>query len=102
MRPRLAVEREGFERLVVSIRLHEVVFVVETILREAAHSFSGVLIHSDGRTILLNTIGTYLLSDSQRIAFVVDIPTARRNILRQAGIFLLIDIIDTQAGELFV
>ena len=97
---RLAVEREGFERLVVSIRLHEVVFVVETILREAAHSFSGVLIHSDGRTILLNTVGTYLLSDGQRIAFVVDIPTGSRAVLVYTGNKLLVEIKELELREL--
>ena len=97
---RLAVEREGFERLVLSIRLHEVIFVVETILREAAHSFSGVLIHSDGRTILLNTVGTYLLSDSQRIAFVVDIPTGSRAVLVYTGNTLLTEVEELELREL--
>ena len=98
----LAVERECFVRLVVSVSLHETIFVVEAVLREAAHSVSSRLIHHDSlrnTTIKSHAVGADLRSDGQGATLVVDVPTARRNILREAGIFLLIDIIDKQAGE---
>ena len=96
----LAVERECFERLVVSIRLHETIFVVETILREAAHSFSGVLIHSDGRTVLLNAVGADHLSDGQGITLVVDIPTTGFVTLVYTSHLFLLEIEDFELAEL--
>ena len=75
---------------------------METILREAAYSVSSRLIHHDSlrnTTIKFHAVGADLRSDGQGVPLIVDVPTARRNILRQASIFLLIDIIDEQAGE---
>ena len=96
----LAVERECFVRLVVSVSLHETIFVVETVLREAAHSFSGVLIHSDGRTVLLNAVGADLRSDSQGVTLVVDVPTTGFVTLVYTCHKTLVEIEDFELAEL--
>ena len=96
----LAVERECFVRLVVSVSLHETIFVVETVLREAAHSFSGVLIHSDGRTVLLNAVGADLRSDGQGVTLVVDVPTTGFVTLVYTSHQILAEIEDFELAEL--
>ena len=73
---------------------------METVLREAANSFSGVLIHSDGRTVLLNAVGADLRSDSQGVTLVVDVPTTGFVTLVYTSHQILAEIEDFELAEL--
>ena len=73
---------------------------METVLREAAHSFSGILIHSDGRTVLLNAVGADLRSDSQGVTLVVDVPTTGFVTLVYTSHKTLVEIEDFELAEL--
>ena len=73
---------------------------METVLREAANSFSGVLIHSDGRTVLLNAVGADLRSDGQGVTLVVDVPTTGFVTLVYTSHQILAEIEDFELAEL--